>query len=200
MSYSSKGIIEAPRMIAFIAVFMMTSVQTEAQVVKPFKITGSGIAPQGLPLPTQSARPHLIVGNATHLGRHEGLGSVKTDTATLDSINGRFTGQFGSGSPFVFVGANRDKLVCHYGRTDFGASQPGSFVLTIVGFTSNNTPIVRAYFIAEFVPLSLQCTGKFEGVTGSWIMYASTQPFILGSSDPIPYVWEGEGKLTFAKP
>jgi hypothetical protein len=42
-------------------------------------------------------------------------------------------------------------------------------------------------------------TGKFAGVTGSWVMYARSEPFVLGSSDPVIYSWEGEDELTFPR-
>src|SRR6267378_3155093 len=96
----------------------------------PFKITGSGVAPSGLPLPGQEPRPHTIVGNATYLGRHTGEGTVKTDSAVFDPVTGHIVGEFGSGSPFVFKKANGDQLACNYGRTDLGASKPGTFDLT----------------------------------------------------------------------
>ena len=53
--------------------------------------------------------------------------------------------------------------------------------------------------IAEFVAQPLESTGRFAGATGGWIMYAETEPFVLGSADPVEYSWEGEGELTFAK-
>ena len=56
-----------------------------------------------------------------------------------------------------------------------------------------------SWFIAEFVPVSADCTGKFAGVTGSWIMYAVSEPFLLGSTEPINYSWEGNGQLNFKK-
>jgi hypothetical protein len=71
------------------------------------------------------------------------------------------------------------------------------FELTIVGVTAGGDLIVEALFIAEFVPQPDLCTGKFAGVTGSWVMIAVTKPFILGSSDPTGYSWEGAGSLTF---
>ena len=43
----------------------------------------------------------------------------------------------------------------------------------------------------------LLSTGKFEGVTGSWTMFANSEPFVLGSNDPVYYVWKGDGSLTF---
>ena len=44
-----------------------------------------------------------------------------------------------------------------------------------------------------------QATGKFAGATGSWVMYARSAPFILGTNFPVDYSWEGEGRLTFRK-
>lgn len=160
---------------AVVSTLSLLTYDAEAQV-KPFKINGEGVAPLGLPLPGQDARPHTIVGNATHLGRHCGEGSVQTDTAVFH-LDGRITGQFGSGERFVFTAANGDILSCEYGRTEFGASTPGTFELIPVGPPG----VYTANFIAEFVPLSAACTGKFAGVSGSWVMYAATEPF--GSYD-----------------
>ena len=182
---------------ALLAPLWVASAPAQAQVVKPFKITGEGVGPTGLPLPGQAPRPHWIVGEATYLGRHYGEGTVRTDSAVFDPDTGTIVGQFGSGSPFVFVAANGDRLVTWYGRTDHGASQPGSFVLTIVGVTDQGALIVRAAFIAEFVPVPGESTGRFAGVTGSWIMYAYSEPFVLGSDDPAVYRWHGEGSLAF---
>jgi hypothetical protein len=171
--------------------------RAEAQS-EAFKITGVGAGPHGLPTPGQDPRLHWIVGNATHLGKHCGVGTVQTDSAAYNPKTGKIEGEFGSGAPFVFTGANGDKLVCWYGRTDHGASQPGTFALTILGMAPDGSPIVEAAWIAEFVPVPDQSTGKFAGVTGSWVMYAYSEPFVLGSSDPVGYWWHGEGRLTFA--
>jgi len=184
-------------LLALVAVCSLT-VAAQAQV-KPFKITGGGIAPEGLPLPGQAGRQHWSVGNATHLGKYSGDGTVATDSAEFNPDTGTIQGEFGSGSPYTFTAANGDKLVCVYGRTAFGAAEPGTFELTIVGFTKGGDLIVTAEFVAEFVVQPELCTGNLKGTTGSWIMYASTDAFVLGSSDPIPYRWEGEGTLTFAK-
>lgn len=197
---------------AIIAITTLACPPAEAQV-KPFKISGAGEGPAGLPLPGQDARMHWVVGTATHLGMHYGEGTVKTDSATPQfDANGaltHFSGEFGSGDGgFTFTAANGDKLGCHYGRADESefvevpAAEPGSFVLTILGVTfEDDQPIflVEALFIAEFVPQPSLCTGRFAGITGSWIMYAQSEPFVLGSDDPVYYSWEGEGKLTFAK-
>ena len=58
---------------------------------------------------------------------------------------------------------------------------------------------MEALLIAEFVPQP-ECTGRFAGASGGWIMYAWTEPFRLGTPDPVYYSWEGEGRLTFQKP
>lgn len=188
-----------PSLVALIAVLAPATAPVQAQVVKPFKITGEGVGPLGLPLPGQEPREHWIVGEATHLGRHCGKGTVRTDSAEFDQATGKIVGEFGSGDndPFVFVGANGDHLVTWYGRTDHGASQPGTFTLTILGTTPDGDPIVEAAWIAEFVAVPEQSTGKFAGVSGSWIMYAFSEPFVLGSNDPVAYRWEGKGTLTF---
>jgi hypothetical protein len=181
-----------------VVVLVLASSQSHAQVVKPFKIKGEGAGPHGLPLPGQGPGFHYINGEATHLGRHYGEGTVQTHSAEFQP-DGTITGEFGSGSPFVFTGANGEQLVCWYGRTNHGASEPGTFTLTILGVTEEGALIVEAAWIAEFVPVSDACTGKFAGVTGSWIMYAFSKPFVLGATDPVEYWWQGEGTLTFQK-
>jgi hypothetical protein len=191
-----KGVI-AP-LAALVAVLTLVCGSAQAQV-KPFKVSGEGVGPLGLPLPGQDPRPHWAVGEATHLGRYYGEGTLQTDSATFDPEAGKIVGEFGSGSPFVFTGADGDELVCWYGRTDHGASEPGTFELIIVGLTDDGALIVEALFIAEFVPDPEESTGKFAGVTGGWTMYAWTEPFVLGSDDPVYYAWQGEGSLTFKK-
>ena len=183
---------------ALIAVLAFVCSTAYAQV-KPFKIKGGGVATSGLPLPGQDPRAHWSVGEATHLGRYSGNGTIKTDTAVFDPTTGRIVGEFGSGSPYVFTGANGDELVCYYGRTDFGASEPGRFELVILDVLADGSLVVEAFFVAEFVVQPDDCTGKFAGVTGSWIMYAQSDPFILGSENPTKYTWSGEGSLTFPK-
>jgi hypothetical protein len=53
--------------------------------------------------------------------------------------------------------------------------------------------------VAEFVAVPSESTRKFAVVTGSWVMYAQSGPFVLGSDDPVFYSWEGEGQLTFRR-
>jgi hypothetical protein len=160
-----------------------------------FKIVGGGVGPTGLPLPGQPARSHWSVGVGTHLGEYAGEGYVETETATFNA-DGTITGTFGSAGPYLFTAANGDVLACYYGQTAFGATTPGTFEL--VPQPELGAGIYVAFFVAQFVPYDPDCTGKFAGVSGSWTMYAMSAPFVLGSSNPLPYVWEGEGRLTFA--
>ena len=193
----------APRraVVPLVALFVALALcgqHAQAQV-KPFKIVGAGIAPDGIPLPGGSA-PHWAIGQATHLGRYYGSGAVHTNQITgFDPDTGVFSGEFGSAEPFVFVGANGDKLSCQYGRDDLatadgGATSVGTFELFPLG-----EGVYVAFWIAEFVPVVSECTGKFAGIKGSWIMYAMSEPFVLGSTDPAGYSWQGDGSLEFAQ-
>jgi hypothetical protein len=182
---------------AIVAVLALGSSPVMAQE-KPFKISGAGIAPDGIPLPGESA-PHWSIGKATHLGKYYGEGAVHTNRITGIDEDGVISGEFGSAEPFVFIGANGDRLSCQYGRDDLprsdgGATNPGTFELFPLG-----DGVYIAHWIAEFVPVVSQCTGKFKGISGSWIMYAVSEPFVLGSTDPAGYSWQGEGTLTFAR-
>lgn len=171
--------------------------RAQAMSVEAFKINGVGAGPDGLPLPGEAPRMHWAVGLGTHLGLYCGAGTVETDSAAPEP-NGTITGEFGSGSPFIFRGSNGDELVCWYGKTAHGAPTPGTFTLTIVGIMGDGSLVVTAAFVADFVPDGSASTGKFAGVSGYWTMYAYTEPFTLGSSDPVYYSWEGKGQLNFA--
>jgi hypothetical protein len=168
--------------------------RAEAQS-EPFKITGGGIAPDGLPFPGQPSRSHWSVGVGTHLGKYSGDGYLETDTA-VPHDDGTITGEFGSASPYLLTAANGDVLACYYGRTDHGATTPGTFEL--VPAPEVGPGYYVGYFVAQFVPDAANCTGKFAGVKGRWTMYAMTAPFLLGSDQPIAYVWHGEGTLIYS--
>jgi len=168
--------------------------QAQAQV-KPFSIVGAGIAPDGIPLPGGGSAPHWAIGNASFLGKYFGEGEVETLTASFNA-DGTVTGTFQSPAPFVFTGADGDKLACYYGNTEYGAKTVGTFTLFPVPGRSG---WYVAFFIAEFVPYDPDCTGEFQGVSGGWTMYAITDPFALGSTNPVGYAWAGEGSLTFSK-
>jgi hypothetical protein len=198
MIRSSRRISTFVALAVLLALLTVAVSSAQAQTTKPFKIFGVGAGPIGLPLPGQPARPHWVVGVATDLGLHYGEGTVATDWAEPQP-DGTIAGEFGSGKPFVFRGAKGDRLVCNYGRVKYGASEPGTVQLTILDILDDGSLVVEAFWIAEFVPVPKASTGKFAGVTGSWIMYAYSEPFVLGSDDPVGYWWEGEGRLTFPK-
>jgi hypothetical protein len=167
----------------------------EAQAqTRPFKIIGAGVAPDGIPLPGGSG-PHSSAGYGAYLGTYTGEGEEETLTATFND-DGTITGTFQSPVPFVFTGANGDQLACYYGNPDFGAETVGTFTLVPVPGLDG---WFVALFVAEFVPYAPDCTGIFAGVSGGWIMYATTAPFPLGSTDPVDYSWEGSGSLTFSR-
>jgi hypothetical protein len=184
--------------VALVVIFGLAtfaSAGKKTSVTKPFKVKGGGVAPEGL-RPPGEVTTHLIDGTATHLGHHTGEGSfdifslAPTSPSTLE-------GTFGSHDTCVFEAANGDELVCYYGRTDNGAAEVGTFTINVLDVTPEG-PLVEALFIAEFV-VQPESTGRFAGASGSWIMYAQTEPFVLGSSDPVAYTWEGVGTITLRK-
>lgn len=173
-------------LIAIAATFAL-ALPAEAQV-KPFKITGGGIATEGLPLTPGTPGPHWAVGEATELGSYSGEGAF-----TLVNFTGLFTANFKSAIDFVIVGANKDQLVFTYGDTTNGAAQPGEVVLSPVSHGK-----FVAVFTAEFNPVIAKCTGRFAKLSGgSFIMVATSDPFELGASDPVGYTWEGAGQLEY---
>jgi hypothetical protein len=176
---------------AVAAALLMAS--SAAAQTKPFGIIGAGTATSGLPLPGQPGRTHTSVGFGSFLGLYTGTGQVQTDTA-VPQPNGTIAGDFGSATAYTFTGDDGDQLVTWYGRTDKGAAAPGTFVIV-----PQRDGRVVAHFLAEFVVDGAASTGKFRGVTGSWLMYAVTEPFVLGSTDPTDYAWVGSGSLTFPR-
>ncbi len=176
------------------AVLVFTAPAAPAQV-KPFKVTGGGTAPEGLPLfnggPPAS---HNATGTATHLGKYSGdEGMFTLLSFDFETLTGTF------GGSFVFVAANGDRLKCNYRRN---SEIPGTGTFFVSGFTEDGEIIVT--FIQEFTPVPSESTGKFAQVTGgSFIMIATTDPFPLeiidGYTQPFSYTWKGEGKLEFAK-
>lgn len=190
-------------LIAWAIGALLLSSAALAQAPRPFRISGGGAAPNGLQtVPgAENARPHWAIGQATHLGRHFGSGTLKLDTVEPVFVGNQlvgFQGKFGSARPFVFNAANGDKLVTYYGNTDFGANEAGTYEITILGATAAGDLIVSAVFVAEFV-IQPSSTGRFRGATGSWIMEACTAPFILGSSDPLPYYWQVQGTIVLPR-
>jgi hypothetical protein len=175
-------------LVALVVVFVVACPPAHAQV-KPFKVTGGGIAPDGVPVTTGDPRPHWAVGHATELGNYYGQGMVQIDMFTSPT-----TAEFSSAVPFVFIAANGDKLAFTYGDTNNGAAKPGTVTLFPVDMTH-----VVAVFVAEFNPVPARCTGRFAKVIGgSFIMTAVTDPFEpTGADVPVGYTWSGEGSIVF---
>ena len=186
---------------ALLAVFVVACGTANAQskpLMKPFKMTGVGLAefiplppPPGDPIGEANMADHFAVGTATHLGEYFGEGTEQTEMFT-----GPLEAQFSSAVPFVFTGANGDDLAFHYGRVDFGAAVPGSVEL----YPQDDGTFIAVFF-AEFTPVFELCTGRFEKVIGgSFFMVAITEPFVLGTFEPpVVISWEGEGALEWAR-
>lgn len=155
----------------------------------PFKITGGGTVPQGLPIFPYGTAPHNATGTATELGRYTGEGQFQMLTIDPNTLTGTFKGSF------VFTAANGDRLAFNYGAGD----NPGHFALTPVG----NGKFV-AEFVAQFTPDPQLSTGRFADVIGgSFTMVATSEPFALSSgvpgfTAPFAYSWVGEGSLEFS--
>jgi len=175
-------------LVMLVVGLVLASPQTQAQVVKPFKVTGAGTADY---VPVVPFVPvfHDATGEATELGHYSGAGEVQ-----LLGFTGPTTADVDSAVPFVFVAGNGDELAFTYGDTTNGAAEPGQVTLfPIPG------GLFVAVWVAEFNPVPELCTGRFAKVIGgSFIMVAVTEPFVLGAFDPVGYSWSGEGSLTFA--
>jgi hypothetical protein len=148
---------------------------------------GVGPAPDGISLIPGTPAPHQSKGvGSAGLGKYSGDGSFEI-TGYLSETEANFSGNF------TFVAANGDKLACNYGVG-------GTGVVTLIAVCPG---VYRATFVADFVPIPDQCTGKFAGVTGSWTMYGASGEFTIdGTTEQTStfiYGWEGEGKLTFPK-
>jgi hypothetical protein len=173
--------------IALVAILAVAGQTAETQA-KPFKISGGGLAPDGISLIPGTAAFHWAVGTATELGEYYGEGHFQI----LD-FTGPLTAEFSSAPDFVFTAANGDELAFTYGV----ANQPG-----VVTLTPNSDGSLTAVFVAEFNPVPENCTGRFAKVTGgSFVMVAKSEPFfVLGTTTtPFAYTWEGEGQLAFSK-
>lgn len=175
------------------AVLLLLTCHTAQAQVKPFKVTGSGPAPDGLSVFGFDSR-HSATGKATHLGNYSGNGIANVLSVNFGTGSGTFKGSY------TFVAANGDELAMTYGDTDNGADEVGEFQLF-----PNGDGRVYVVFIAEFNPIPALCTGRFQSVVdGSFIMVAVTEPFALdfdddGFSPPFNYSWSGQGWIEFRK-
>jgi hypothetical protein len=180
-------------LVAVTALFALASPRADAQVV-PFKVTGGGSAPDGLPVFPGGTAPHNATGTGTQIGKYTGNGVFELLSLDPDTGSGTFQGSF------VFVAANGDRLAFSYGDTDNGADQPGQFQIYPAGDGK-----VVVVFVAEFNPIPSQCTGRFRNVIdGSFVMTATTEPFALevndeGYTTPFNYTWSGSGWIETKK-
>jgi hypothetical protein len=188
-------------LFAFALVLAFAHGPAEAQVVKPFKVTGGGFVPQGIFLTPGKPAFHWATGQATELGSYYGEGFFTLLTPpNLMTL----TADFSSAPDFTFTAANGDNLVFTYGDEDNGAQRPGNVTLQPQADGS-----FTAVFVAEFNPFLPKCTGRFAKVTGgSFIMIAKSAPFALVPDEdqpngvkttPFAYTWQGSGTLTFAQ-
>jgi hypothetical protein len=165
--------------------------KSDTQVL-PFKVTGGGTAPLGLPVFPGGTAPHNATGTGTFLGRYTGNEGL-FELLTFDPATGAGTFR----GSFVFVAANGDRLACNYGADP---ANPGTFTLIPAGDGN-----VIAVFVAEFTPVPGSCTGRFAQVTGGgFTMEATTEPFspvpnAEGYTAPFAYTWAGKGSLDFSK-
>lgn len=151
----------------------------EAQV-KPFKVTGGGVAADGFPTTLDTPAPHNATGNATELGEYSADGFFQIDefTSPLDA-------DFSSSVPCIFTAANGDEIQFDYAGT-------------VELFTEDDVTFT-AVFTATFTPVLTPGanTGRFAKVIGgSFVMVATSAPFEFGELN-VPYTWEGQGTLEF---
>jgi hypothetical protein len=161
--------------IRFIAVFLLCTVAlagldnaVQAQF-KPFKVKGTGDAPDGLSILGLES-PYSATGTATHLGKYTGIGFAQV------TGDGTFTGAF------LFVAANGDMLLCEH---------PGTFEVIPDGD--------RFYAVIDAIFTPVAGTGRFADVVGGFRMIATTEPFdfAVGGTTPFELKWRGKGELGF---
>jgi hypothetical protein len=160
----------------------------------PFKITGGGPAPNGLPLVPGGTGPHSATGKATQLGKYTGEGTFEMGSLNI-SPTGAVTGTFQG--TMVFVAANGDRLAFVY-----GAGTSGVFTGQM---SADGTAVENVEFDAIFTPDPANSTGRFAQVTGGGFrMIAKAESISLisavqGFTAPFDYTWSGEGTLEYGK-
>ncbi len=178
-------------LIALAAFLALACPSAEAQEraetrVKPFFVTGGGIAAKGLPTVPGTPAPQWARGHASELGRYFAQGTFE-----LLAFTGPTTATFSSASPCIFVDARGDQLAFTYGDVTNHAMQPGQVQL----FPAGGNKVV-ARFVAEFNPWLPQCTGRFANVVGgSFTMIAVSEPFVFGTTTPVRYQWAAPARL-----
>jgi hypothetical protein len=158
----------------------------------PFRLTGGGPAPGGMPLFPGGTAAHSATGHATYLGTYTGEGTLELGSLAI-SPTGAVTGTF-RGS-FVFVAANGDQLAFTYGD---------GFTGELTGqLTADGLAVSNVTFEGIFTLDPANCTGRFTNYTsGSFHMTATAESISLissvpGFTAPFEYSWDGEGSLLF---
>jgi hypothetical protein len=165
----------------------------EMQVL-PFRVTGGGPAPSGIPLTPGVTVPHQATGTGTYLGKYTGEGEFTPGSLSISptgAVSGTFQGTF------MFVAANGDRLAMTYGD-GFSGRFTGQL-------SADGTAVENLTFDAIFTPDPEHSTGRFASVTGgSFRMIAHVDAVSLissmpGFTAPFDYTWSGEGSLEFSK-
>jgi len=189
MSHKARTVV----LFAFALLLALSQGLVQAQVVKPFKISGGGPSPAGISLIPGVTAFHYATGHATDLDEYScvGMFTLLPLAPPPPGANAWF-----SSAPYCFFTAkDGDVLACTYGDVNNGAAEPGK-----VKLSPTEDGRLTAVFVAEFNPVPALCTGRFAKVTaGSWIMTAKSSPFsVVGTqTTPFTYTWEGEGALEF---
>ena len=157
----------------------------------PFRISGSGSAPSGLPLESGTTVDYSATGTASGLGRYDGAGSFTLGSLDISAETGAVSGTFQG--EFVFTAANGDQLAVTYGGVFTGQ------------VSADGASVVDVKFDAFFAPDPANSTGRFASVVGGgWQMIAQTDSVSLeggnqGFTAPFDLTWSGTGSLMFAK-
>lgn len=161
---------------------------------RPFRITGGGLAPMGLPLVPGVTSTFGSTGTATGLGKYTGEGTFtlgSLEISATGAVSGTFQGTF------VFTAANRDQLAVTFGD-GFGGTFTGQL-------SADGTSVEYVEFDAFFSPDPENSSGRFERVvSGGWRMIAKADSVSLvggapGFTAPFDYSWSGAGTLDYAK-
>ena len=163
--------------------------QSDTHIV-PFKLSGGGPGPVGMPLFPGGTAPHEAAGTATYLGKHTGAGTYELGSLDI-SPTGAVTGFFQG--TFVFVAANGDAMAFTYGD---------GFTGELTGqLTADGTAVTDVKFDGFFTLDAANSTGRFQKFAGgSFRMIATVDEVSLlssvpGFTAPFEYAWSGAGSL-----
>jgi len=184
------------RIAATLLVLALTSLSAQAQI-RPFFVTGSGRAPDGVSVIPGTVSQHTAAGLSIPVGPYASdSGRFVAVDPPDENLSGTFKGSFTFEEVF-----RKDDLFCTYGDESNGAEGPGRYYVIDVG----GGDVIIA-FLAEFNPDRFRSTGKYRRVTGgSLTMLAVTEPIALaeilddGVSPAFNYSWVGSGWIRFRR-